>query len=102
MTPLFYSRSELVGQSSDFYESAFDKRMDWVSYIRSGNVWNATTGDWVGPFRDRNILDTNGRSICGANASTVRSAIAPIKSAFQNRPSKARSAMREQVMEVKA
>jgi hypothetical protein len=88
MTPLFNKQSLLVGWLSDAYDHIFDTRMDWVGYVVFGHVWNVSTGAWVGPFPNGNILNTNGRPICWSNSAKIRGTVKPIRPVKPVRPVK--------------
>jgi hypothetical protein len=42
-------------------EHIFNIKMEWIAYISKNHAWSAKSGNWLGPVKELNCLDKNGK-----------------------------------------
>lgn len=79
MTPLFDKNCYLVGWMSDDRDNIFDCDMNWVAYINGGNIWSASTDNWLGVAYGLNARDTQGKTVFWNPDQPIENTLVPLR-----------------------
>lgn len=77
MTPLFTPDCVLVGWIKD-NSHIFGTSIEWLAFIKNGQVWSVKNRKWLGPFNGGCVLDREGKVVAFSPNMPVKGSTRPI------------------------